>query len=210
MGYGEKASPIGEWREPWLIQRLNKPFGDARDLGSRIFAFGCGLRDGGVSPEAMKLLQEIFTFDYMGSAEFEFGEIPRTFQSMAISLADLSTASFEIDMGDVSFEDWEERHFLKPKKGVKKTVYLLAKADHLEPAEKFIRTLIGEEQYRRFKEAPMFRTALLEPKDQKDAWSRRFQGWLDLNNKLFFFTSKDMFEKTRDLFLGPVKEVKAG
>lgn len=207
MAYGEKAGPIGEWREPWLIQRLNKPWEDARDLGARIFAFGCGLRDGGLSKEAMDLLQEIFTFDYMGSAEFEFGEIPRTLQSMVISLADLSTSSFEIDMGDVNFDKWEERHFKKPVKGVKKTVYLIAKTDHHAPAEKLIRSLIGQEQYRRFKEAPMFRTALLEPKDPKEGWSKRIQGWLDLNNKLFFFTNKDMFEKTCTLFLG--KETKA-
>lgn len=202
MSYGEKAGPIGEWEDPFLIQRLNKPFGDARDLGPRIFAFGCGLKDGGLTKEAMDLLQEIFTFDYMGSAEFECGEVPRALQSLIISNADLSTKSFEIDMGDVSFEDWEKNHFKKPVKGVKKTVYLLAKTDHHEPAEKFIRTLIGEEEYRRFQEAPMFRTALLEPKDPKEGWSKRIAGWLDLSNKMFFFTDKDMFERTRDLFLG--------
>jgi hypothetical protein len=53
----------------------------------------------------------------------------------------------------------------------------------------------------------MFRTALLEPKDSKEGWSKRVQGWLDLSNKLFFFTNKDMFEKTCALFLG--KEMKA-
>lgn len=209
MNYGEKAMPIGEWRNPWLIQRLKKPYGDDRDLVTHIFAFGCGYRDGGFSKEAMDILQEIFTFDYMGSAEYEFGEVPRTLQSMGLSLSDLSTRSFEIDMGDVNFDKWEERHFKKPIKGIKKIIYLLGKTDHHEAAEKYIRLLGCAEEPPRLKETSMFRQALLEPKDQKEDWRQNTQGWLDLTNKLFFFTSKDMFEKTCALILGSKQESKS-
>lgn len=200
-----RGGPIEDWSEPWLIQRLKKPFGDGRDLGARIFAFGCGLRDGGLSKEAMNILQEIFTFDYMGSAEFEFGAVPDALRSMVTSIADLSTSSFEIDQGDIIVEKWESKHFQKPVKGMKKTVYLLAKKSHHGPAEKYIR-LLCDVTPPRLKEHPMFRNTLLEPSDPKEDWRKETQGWLDLNNCLFFFTNKDMFEKTCALFLGTVKE----
>ncbi len=44
-----------------LIQRLNKPTGFTNP-----FAFGAGHPTGGLSDEAMKLLNSIFSFDYMG------------------------------------------------------------------------------------------------------------------------------------------------
>jgi hypothetical protein len=196
---------IGDWHEPWLIQRLKKPFGDRRDVGARIFAFGGGLRDGGLSKEAMDILQEIFSFDYMGSAEFEYGSVPKALRSMVASIPDLSISSFEIDQGDIVVDKWEEKYFKKPVKGVKKSVYLLAKKTHHKPAQKYIRTLCDVTPPR-LKEQPMFRNVLLEPSDPKDDWRQETQGWLDLNNCLFFFTDKDMFEKTCALFLGNVKE----
>jgi hypothetical protein len=75
--------------------------------------------------------------------------------------------------------------------------------------EKYIRTLIGKEPPR-LKESAGFRNAILEPSDPKEDWRQRIQGWLDLNNCLFFFTDKDMFERTTLLFLGNLKpEIKA-
>lgn len=200
------GGPIGDWSEPWLIQRLKRPFGDNRDLGARIFAFGGGLRNGGLTKEALELLQEIFNFDYMGSAEFEYGSVPKALRSMVASALDLSTSSFEIDQGDIIVDKWEMKYFKKPVKGLKKTVYLLAKKTHQEPAEKYIRKLCDVAPPR-LKEHPMFRNTLLEPSDPNEDWRRETQGWLDLNNCLFFFTNKDMFEKTCALFMG--KEVKA-
>jgi hypothetical protein len=203
------GGPIEDWNEPWLIQRLQKPFGDNRDLASRIFSFGGGMRDGGLTKKATDLLQEIFTFDYMGAAEYEYGTVPKTLRSIVATIPELSTSSFEIDLGDIVVEKWEERDFKKTKKGMKKTVYLLAKKSHHEPMEKYIRTLIGKEPPR-LKESAGFRNAILEPSDPKEDWRQRIQGWLDLNNCLFFFTDKDMFERTTLLFLGNLKpEIKA-
>lgn len=195
------GGPIEEWNEPWLIHRLQKPFGDDRDLTSRIFAFGGGMRDGGLTKAAMNILQEVFTFDYMGSAEYEYGAVPKALRSMVASIPDLSAGSFKIDMGDIVVDKWEERHFKKTKKGEKKTVYLLAKKSHHKQAEKYIRSLVGKKPPQ-LKEASNFRDALLEPSDPKEDWRQRTQGWLDINNCLFFFTDKDMSERTTALFLG--------
>ena len=68
-----------------LVQRLKKPF---MKLGMAIrnsFAFGGGFKDGGLNPEAAALLGEIFSFDYMGAAEYEFGAVADAFKTIAKS-----------------------------------------------------------------------------------------------------------------------------
>jgi len=62
---------------PYLIQRL----GPARSATP--FDFGGGLKNGGLSDEAMAGLSRIFSFDYMGAAEFEFGAVPKALQTLA-------------------------------------------------------------------------------------------------------------------------------
>ncbi|KKS64951.1 MAG: hypothetical protein UV32_C0003G0012 [Candidatus Collierbacteria bacterium GW2011_GWF2_42_51] len=61
-----------------LIQRLEKPIGRASP-----FSFGGGLKNGGLSKEAMDVLGDIFNFDYMGSSEFEWGAVPAALNFIA-------------------------------------------------------------------------------------------------------------------------------
>ena len=205
----EGGGPIGEWARPWLIQRLNKPFkfpeGHLTKGRDNPFSFGGGLPNGGLSKEAMACLRSVFTFDYMGSSEFEWGAVPKALCSMVVSIQDLTAKSFEVDQGDVSFGKWEERYFKKPVKGVTKTVYVIAKDSHQVPAENYIRSLIGKEP--ELKERTRFHEALLEPSDSAEDWRTKTQGWLDLDNCLLFFTDKEMFEKMKVLLEAP-KEVK--
>jgi len=73
-------------RSIWLIQRLKKPYQSngqgLEKLGFKDnpFAFGVGLLNGGISPEAMDLTREIWRYDYMGSAEFEWGDCADHFE----------------------------------------------------------------------------------------------------------------------------------
>ena len=62
----------------YLIQRLKKPV----DFDNP-FSFGGGLQNGGLSKNAMKLVRGIWSFDYMGCAEFEFGAIPESLGNIA-------------------------------------------------------------------------------------------------------------------------------
>lgn len=74
------------WRIPFLIQRLVEPRKDANPIiGSNPFVFGGGLKNGGLSDEATKLLDPLFGYDYMGSAEFEFGALPKAYQQLALA-----------------------------------------------------------------------------------------------------------------------------
>jgi hypothetical protein len=88
-----------EMKRSYLIQRLNKPRVlkmQGVDLGD-IFSFGGGLLHGGLSPSAMDMLKNIFSFDYMGSAEFEWGAVPEAFIFLAKNK--LVCGSLQIDKG---------------------------------------------------------------------------------------------------------------
>ena len=63
-------------KRSYLIQRLLKPHDNVM---LSAFAFGGGLVNGGFSKEAMNILKSVFSFDYMGSAEFEWGAVPEFF-----------------------------------------------------------------------------------------------------------------------------------
>lgn len=72
----------------WLVQRLVKPFPKQHTdtpLGrlANAFSFGGGMVNGGMSKEAMAAISEIFRFDYMGAAEYEFGDVPKAFAALA-------------------------------------------------------------------------------------------------------------------------------
>jgi hypothetical protein len=72
------------WNGPWLIQRLQRPRKSNGPLGdiSRCFAFGGGLKDGGINKEAYELIEKLWRFDYMGSSEFEWGAVPAALKAL--------------------------------------------------------------------------------------------------------------------------------
>lgn len=70
---------------PYLIQRLEKPYDYENP-----FAFGGGLQRGGIDKEAFQLIKKVMSFDYMGSAEFEWGAVPKALQVLNEAL-DLAT-----------------------------------------------------------------------------------------------------------------------
>lgn len=78
-----------EMKRTWLVQRLRKPYNHPAFGADNPFSFGGGLRNGGLNDEAMGLLRGIFSFDYMGAAEFEFGAIPQAFDRLRESGDDI-------------------------------------------------------------------------------------------------------------------------
>jgi hypothetical protein len=61
-----------------LVQRLREPINY-----ENVFAFGGGYKNGGLSDEAFNLLKGVFSFDYMGAAEYEFGAVPKCLKAIA-------------------------------------------------------------------------------------------------------------------------------
>lgn len=194
----------GPWGEPWLIQRLTRPVslpeGHFLHGKDNPFTFGGGLRNGGLPKHAMDLLRPIFGFDYMGAAEFEFGAVPKALKSMVTSVHTLGCVSFEIELGDLVMDVFDQRDFEKPVKGVTKKIYLIAKGEHLESAEKYIRSL-ADRKPPELKGGTHFKEALMDLKDPiKEGWRQNTQGWWDLNNCLMFFTNFWMFDSVKGLF----------
>lgn len=181
--------------ETWLVQRLNKPWKTSGlpETLSNVFAFGGGLKNGGLSKDAMTLLKDIFEFDYMGSAEFEWGSVPNALRHIAENIKDYFAYSFDIALMDVA-NNWKDKSKKVPEGSV--TIYMLvSKADYPE-FEKRIRQWARESYNSNLKESTHL-SSTLRPYNE---WDGRVVGWLELNNGFMFFTDKEMWQKTCDLF----------
>lgn len=155
----------------YYVQRLEKPVGY-----SNPFSFGGGIVNGGFHPDAMKMLEDIMSFDYMGSAEFEWGAVPTAFESL---FTNESTISFEIKVQT-------------------KMVYVICPFEIKDDVEKWIRQASVE--HMRLKERLGFKEAL-----QGHPYND-FSGWIKIEGNNYckepfmFFLDKSMFEKVCDLF----------
>lgn len=178
-------------RKSWLIQRLDQPHG----FGSQ-FSFGGGLKHGGLSDEAFDILSGIFSFHYMGSAEFEFGAIPRAFQQIAKTASAGNLVSFPIDvpLDDVP-KHWREKSAKVDKYAGQFTpVYVLCDAAVQDDVLKRVLDLSRGDYSQ--KDWTGFTEALRPAEDDHNDTG----GWLELDNGFLFFTDKDMFDKTAELF----------
>lgn len=156
----------------YLVQRLNAPLGNK---GAEIWSFGGGLKNGGLSENAMNLLRPIFSFDYMGSAEFEFGAVSKSFDHIAKNIA--------------TYDAWECNI-------QKKKIYIISQKEEKEEVKDLLSRLAkGKEK---LKGSSHFDWAL-----GLNKWLTgecKTIGWLDLENNLLFFIDKDAAEKTAQLF----------
>ena len=182
MGFpGDNALTLNEKMVgTYLIQRLQKPahwkVGDK--TFDNPFSFGGGLKNGGLSDKAMDLIRDIFSFDYMGSAEFEFGAVPQALRFIAEQAANKNLIDGEISLGK------------------DKTVYYLCPLEYADGVASRIRQLYRDEYKFQLKE----RCGLADYFNREDEWAKRTCGWLELDNGFMFFTDKDMFIKTCTLF----------
>lgn len=171
----------------WLVQRLRKPQGSTNP-----FAFGGGLKNGGLRDEAMEMLRGIFSFDYMGAAEFEFGELPKALSRIAKDVKHYRTATMTVPLAEVP-KDWRDKDEEEPEGEA--TIYVIAHKAHLDEATDRI-DVWARSHTNDLKEQPRLSSALRPYRE----WDRDICGWLELNNGFFFFTNEEMFLKTADLF----------
>lgn len=180
-----------------LVQRLLKP-----KIKPNIFhAFGGGLLNGGFTSEAMKLLQNVFEFDYMGAAEFEFGGVPQALNSIAIRAADFVNFSLTIRRDKIAPNPERERplgpkKLLPPIPETTATLYILCHKQDKDWVKSFVKNLAKNPYPLRLKENPMLNYAL----DPLSEYDSRYVGWLELGYGFMFFTDKEMFEKILSLF----------
>lgn len=181
-------------RTSWLVQRLSPSQDPSSDVLDSAFAFGGGLRNGGLSSEAMDLLRKTFTFEYMGAAEFEFGAVPRALRGLAIDESDLSASTMSVDLADVPAH-WRDRTNTIPDGSA--TIYVLCRADHLDEVEDRIlgwATGAGNRT-----KGTVGLTGALRP-DPDGRYTPETCGWMELDNGFFFFTDREMWRLTCALF----------
>ena len=165
-----------ELDDSWLIQRLQKP-STWNIAGKEIdnpFSFGGGLKNGGLSDGAMDLIRGIFSFDYMGSAEFEFGAVPQALSFIAKQATKKNLVASSVSVGK------------------DETVY------YITPAE-WEDGVIGRIKELRKKWGGNIRLkhgcGLDSYFDNDSEYAKRNVGWLELDNGFAFFVDKEMFIK---------------
>jgi hypothetical protein len=185
----ETAAPVRPMKGSWLIQRLKAPTGYINP-----FAFGGGKRNGGLSDDAVDLVKDIFSFDYMGSAEFEFGALPESLQRIAKDSDKYAKGVVSVPLREVAVP----RHtsiLTDPEVGDTKNVYIICRKDD---TDEVVRRILGwaKDGVGEFKEQPHLSASLRPGRD----WDTETCGWLELDNDFFFFTDEGMWEKTAALF----------
>lgn len=171
-----------------LIQRLEQPRGKDNP-----FSFGGGYKNGGLTDDAMEILRSVWSFDYMGAAEFEFGAVPKALNKIASNQADLVAFEFEVALSDVP-SDWRDKSKGEPEGS--ETIYVLARSEDREEVEQRIRGWASEAYSNDLKEITRL-SSTLRPYSE---WDGDIVGWLELDNGFLFFTDKVMFDKTAALF----------
>lgn len=151
----------------FLIQRLNKP------TPPNPFSFGGGLSNGGLSGVTTSVLSGIFSFDYMGAAEFEFGAIPVALQFIATQAKKKKITSGKI--GDI---------------------FYICPNSYRDGVLDIIVRLLADESSLGLKE----HCGLADHFDNKALYDGETLGWLELDNGFMFFVDQEMFEKTKLLF----------
>jgi len=165
----------------YLIQRLLKPFPPIKGKNASVleslsntFSFGGGLKNGGISEKGMSLIKDIFRFDYMGSAEFEWGAVPEALQKIAKNREMCIVGQTSV--------------------GENKTpVYIICQKEELSEVIKRVQKFASEWNHETKEHVCLYE--VVNKKGYEDCC-----GWLELDNGYFFFTDKDMFERTVKLF----------
>lgn len=182
-------------KRSWLVQRLDPPAaGFFAQLGKdNPFAFGGGLKNGGLADKAMDLLRGIFSFDYMGAAEFEFGAVPEALDGLA-KAKKLAAFDFTFPLAKVA-KPWTARKKAAAPSG-DATVYVICRPGDESEVTARIKGWAGGGYGDGLKEGTRL-AAVLRPADD---YTPRTCGWLELDNGFFFFTDRTMWEQTAALF----------
>lgn len=172
---GKDKAPV-EMRNSRLVQRLEKPFVTGRFAGEdNPFSFGGGYKNGGLSAEAMALLRPILAFDYMGAAEYEFGEVPKGFGKMVEHGKNLIDGRMYIGS---------------------KTIYYLCHEKHEEEVKaRIVRWSTGDDA--EIKRGTHLKRVLTQKDDEK--YPSKVCGWIELENGFMFFTDMDMLQGMKRL-----------
>ncbi len=181
----------------FLVQRLHKPVkktGSPLDNAHRVF--GGGMME--ISSKLWDMLDPVFTIDYMGAAEYEFGTVPKILQDMLKDAKILEGFSFSMERKDVVSNrerTWSKKPAkLPPAPTDPVTIYVLCRSTQKDGVTEVIRSIVAGRREVRDS------THIEDTLDPIRDFHGRTVGWLELNNGFFWFTDKTMWEGTLELF----------
>jgi len=189
-----------------LIQRLEPP----TEAGTSPYAFGGGLSRGGFSDEAMEILGQVWTYDYMGAAEFEFGANPAAISKLWEwgQAGELASWTLPILVSQINISSpWARENLPKPERGEKAVVYVIGREcwyDDINARIKalargdFGKTAVRTKEYVGIAE-------VLRPTPRSQEYERETCGWLDLGAAFLAFAGPEgckMWARAEDLFVG--------
>lgn len=167
-------------RSSWLVQRLCKPL-DAKQPAANVFSFGGGIVNGGISKEGMELLRGVFTFDYMGASEFEWGIVPSCLSFLAGTAKNKELVASKVSVARNT-----------------PIVYFLCHKDHLSQVPNRIKEMAHGKTSS--KEHIGLSSHFDNPKFRCGIRRNENVGWLDCSNGFMFFVDMEMFNKVCALF----------
>ena len=133
------------------------------------------------------MISEIWRYDYMGSAEFEFGDLPKSLEHIAKKHKNYTIGSVKVKVsGKLKYSD-------KTKITKEGDVFFVTEAKYFDDTKKWIETMAkgeGYEQNYRTKENVGLNSHLIGKEYSEDN-----TGWHDIHNHYLFFTDKSMCEK---------------
>ena len=194
--------------ETRLVQRLEKPWKSGDILGDikASFAFGGGLKNGGLSDQAFTMLKDIFSFDYMGAAEFEFGAVPQALKMIASNADHLEAFTIQFPLSEVKEPYSFGYHRVNGRRVKKKKVtqeckslaeiFVIAPKEWREELAVRIKKWACEDYNPGLKASTCLNASLRPTED----YHKRKVGWLELDNGFFFFTDREMFKQVAELF----------
>lgn len=176
-----------EFCDPYLVQRLER----SRTGGGGVFggvdnpfSFGGGLRNGGLSGDAMDLLRPLFSFAYMGAAEFEFGAVSEALSALAKNYSELVGFEVSVPLGKV-IPGWRDKRPALDGYGI---VYVIAPKDIATDVSGSIIRMATNKKYQSKERVGLDQA--LRPYDERDSET---VGWLALgDNPFMFFTDADV------------------
>ena len=158
----------------YLVQRLLEPIVPRKNkLLDNPFSFGGGLVNGGFSEEAYSIVKQLWSFDYMGSSEFEWGAVPITMDKIAKYSSESRAKLGEIEL--------------------KKPIFYLCESG----TEKEVEQRISQIAQRKLK---LKEPANLDVYLDGANFAQKYVGWLELNNGFMFFGDKKTFDNSLALF----------
>jgi hypothetical protein len=197
------------WHGTYLIQALNKPRENKGPFKVNPFSFGGG--GSGLKNEDAAMLESIWSPEYMGAAEYEFGAFAQTLNAVyAYRRANLLIATVVDINGRIADKSPNSSWYSKGQQRARTSVFVICCKNHFDNIVKVLDSLINETKIPQpyggdaavhLKCGIRIWDALYSPTHYwaEDSY-HAFGGGLELDNGWFVFTDVDMFRKTCALY----------